>query len=246
MTSADATLLLVDDDDRARFTIRQYFSRMNFVLIEAENGREAIHLTLAHHPDLIIMDVMMPVMDGFDACRELRQLGIETPILFLSTRTEIEDRLKGLEHGADDYLAKPFSLRELELRVRVILRRRTGPVQPEGEILVRGDLRIDLARHVVSQKGKELDLTPTEFKILHVLAARPGRVFSRDRLLDEVWGNEYDGFQRNIDPHINRLRAKLELPDTKPMYILTVWGEGYKFNEALLQALIEGSIEKKG
>lgn len=245
MTSTEATLLLVDDDDRARFTIRQFFSRMNFVLIEAENGREAIHLTLAHHPDLIIMDVMMPVMDGFDACRELRQLGNETPILFLSTRTEIEDRLKGLEQGADDYLAKPFSLRELELRVRAILRRRATPVQPEGEILIRGDLRIDLARHVVSRKGKDLDLTPTEFKILHILATRPGRVFSRDRLLDEVWGNEYDGFQRNIDPHINRLRAKLEPPDTRPRYILTVWGEGYKFNEALLQVLVDGVTEKK-
>ncbi|HMW03000.1 MAG: response regulator transcription factor [Blastocatellia bacterium] len=243
-TVSTVTLLVVDDDPSQRLTVRQYFQPRQFQVLEAENGREAIHLALTHQPDLIVMDVMMPELDGFEACRELRRLGDETPILFLTTKSEVENRLAGLEAGADDYLPKPYSLRELELRVRSILKRKG--MQPEKtDLLVRGDLRIDLAKRTVFRQGGLLDLTPTEFKILHLLAARPGQVFSRDRLLDEVWGNEYDGFQRNIDPHINRLRVKLEPADRKPIYILTVWGEGYKFNENLSRMLAEDATKIK-
>jgi DNA-binding response OmpR family regulator len=236
------TILIVDDDDAVRAAIREYFRRRQFSILEAENGRECIRMTLTHRPGLIVLDVMMPVMDGFETCCELRRLGVKTPILFLSTMGEVDDRLRGLEHGADDYLSKPFSIRELELRVQAILRR-SAQFPDEGDVLIRGDLRIDLDAHTVTRKGVALDLTPTEFKILTLLAQRPGQVYSRDRLLDEARGSDYDGFQRNIDPHINRLRTKLEPADSKPIYILTVWGEGYKFNENLLDVLAQQQRE---
>lgn len=227
---SNSTILIVDDDRAVRIAIREYFRRRNFTVLEAPNGREGIRLTLAHQPNCIVLDVMMPEMDGFSVCRELRDLGIGTPILFLSTMGEIQDRLQGLELGADDYLSKPFSMRELELRVTAILRR-NARIPDEEDVLLRGDLRIDLSNRTITRRGVEIVLTPTEFRILTVLSRRPGQVFSRDRLLDELNLGEDEGFNRNIDPHIARLRMKLEPPNSKPVYILTVWGEGYKFNE---------------
>ncbi len=227
---SNSTILIVDDDRAVRIAIREYFRRRNFTVLEAPNGREGIRLTLAHQPNCIVLDVMMPEMDGFSVCRELRNLGIGTPILFLSTMGEVQDRLQGLELGADDYLSKPFSMRELELRVTAILRR-NARIPDEEDVLLRGDLRIDLSNRTIIRRGVEIVLTPTEFRILTVLSRRPGQVFSRDRLLDELNLGEDEGFNRNIDPHIARLRMKLEPPNSKPVYILTVWGEGYKFNE---------------
>jgi DNA-binding response OmpR family regulator len=224
------TILIVDDDRAVRIALREYFRRRNFSVLEAPDGREGITLTLAHQPDCIVLDVMMPEMDGFSVCRELRNLGVQIPILFLSTMGELNDRVQGLELGADDYLPKPFSMRELELRINAILRR-DARIPEDDDILLRGDLRIDLGNRTVSRRGVEIVLTPTEFRILNVLARRPGQVFSRDRLLDELNLGEDEGFNRNIDPHIARLRTKLEPPNSKPVYILTVWGEGYKFNE---------------
>jgi DNA-binding response OmpR family regulator len=229
-TPQNPTILIVDDDRAVRIAIREYFRRRNYSVLEAPDGREGIKLTLAYQPDCIILDVMMPEMDGFSVCRELRDLGVATPILFLSTMGELNDRLQGLELGADDYIPKPFSMRELELRVNAILRRDARIPDSEG-VLLRGDLRIDLTNRTVIRRGGEILLTPTEFRILTVLARRPGQVFSRDRLLDELNLGEDEGFNRNIDPHIARLRTKLEPANSKPVYILTVWGEGYKFNE---------------
>jgi DNA-binding response OmpR family regulator len=175
----------------------------------------------------------MPEMSGIDLLKKMRERGITTPALFLTAHDLLDDKVAGFEAGADDYLAKPFSPRELEYRIEALLRR--GQLAPEnagnGERLEIGDLVVDKRRHEVSRAGQRVDLTPLEFQILELLASEPGRAWSRNDLLDRVWSTEYEGYQRNIDPHINRLRKKLENDPKNPHYVLTVRGVGYKLNE---------------
>jgi len=183
--------------------------------------------------DCFILDVAMPEMSGIDLLKKMRERGITTPVLFLTAHDLLDDKVAGFEAGADDYLAKPFSPRELEYRIEALLRR--GQLAPEtagdGERLEIGDLVVDKRRHEVSRAGQRVDLTPLEFQILELLASEPGRAWSRNDLLDRVWSTEYEGYQRNIDPHINRLRKKLENDPKNPHYVLTVRGVGYKLNE---------------
>jgi DNA-binding response OmpR family regulator len=220
------TVLLVDDDPTIRLTVGAYLSGQNFNVLEAATGREAIEMATKHRPQAIILDVILPDLDGLQICRLLRECNIQSPILFLSTDTELDTRLRGFSYGGDDYLTKPFNMLELGARLQAILRRQTLTSDIE-EILVRGDLSIDVIRRRVIRNGKAIELTPTEFRILLTLARRPGQVFSRDRLLDEL--REEEGYLRNVDPHIARLRAKIEPIPSRPTYIQTVWGQGYKF-----------------
>ena len=232
----DKRLLIVDDDADMRLLLAEYFRRLGFTAEEAETGAAALGPALSGRFDCFIFDVSMPGMSGLELLRRVRERGVKTPAMFLTAHDAIDDKVAGFEAGADDYLAKPFSPRELEIRVEALLRRSSSdteqPVNGQERIEV-GDLVIDKRRHEVSRAGARVDLTPLEFQILELLASEPGRAWSRNALLDQVWSTEYEGYQRNIDPHINRLRKKLETDPKNPHYVLTVRGVGYKLNEAL-------------
>ncbi|HEY3104821.1 MAG TPA: response regulator transcription factor [Pyrinomonadaceae bacterium] len=226
-------LMIVDDDAEMRTLLAEYFRRLGFEVAEKESGPAALQTVTNDHFDCFILDVAMPEMSGIDLLKKLRDRGITTPALFLTAHDLLDDKVAGFEAGADDYLAKPFSPRELEYRIEALLRR--GQLAPEttgeGDRMEIGDLVVDKRRHEVSRGGRRIDLTPLEFQILELLASEPGRAWSRNDLLDRVWSTEYEGYQRNIDPHINRLRKKLENDPKNPHYVLTVRGVGYKLNE---------------
>lgn len=225
-------LLIVDDDSDLRMLLAGYFRRIGYEVEEKESGTAAIEPATAGGFDCFIFDVSMPGMTGFDLLRRVRDRGISTPAMFLTAHDSIDDKLAGFQAGADDYLGKPFNPRELEVRVEALLRRSHGAQQAtDGERIEIGNLVIDKRRHEVSLGGDRVDLTPLEFQILELLASEPGRAWSRNALLDHVWSTEYEGYQRNIDPHINRLRKKLEADPKNPHYVLTVRGVGYKLNE---------------
>jgi two-component system, OmpR family, alkaline phosphatase synthesis response regulator PhoP len=229
-------LLIVDDDADMRLLLAEYFRRLGFAVEEAESGADALEPACSGRFDCFIFDVSMPGMTGLDLLRRVRERGVQTPAMFLTAHDAIDDKVAGFEAGADDYLAKPFSPRELEVRIEALLRR-SPAMEPSAvngrERIEVGDLVIDKRRHEVSRAGARVDLTPLEFQILELLASEPGRAWSRNALLDHVWSTEYEGYQRNIDPHINRLRKKLETDPKNPHYVLTVRGVGYKLNEAL-------------
>jgi two-component system alkaline phosphatase synthesis response regulator PhoP len=225
-------LLIVDDEAEMRLLLAEYFRRLGFDVEERDSGGAALEPALAGKFDCFILDVSMPGMSGFELLKKLRDRGIQTPALFLTAHDALDDKVAGFEAGADDYLAKPFSPRELEYRVEALLRRSSAPTAvADGERLQVGDLLIDKRRHEVTRQGLRIDLTPLEFQILELLASEPGRAWSRNALLDKVWSTDYEGYQRNIDPHINRLRKKLEADPKNPRYVLTVRGVGYKLNE---------------
>jgi two-component system, OmpR family, alkaline phosphatase synthesis response regulator PhoP len=217
-----------------RLLLAEYFRRLGFQVEERESGHAALDAALGSKFDCFIFDVSMPGMSGFDLLKRVRDRGIQTPALFLTALDALADKVAGFEAGADDYLAKPFSPRELEYRVEALLRRGGTTVveQTDGERIEVGDLVIDKRRHEVLRDGARIDLTPLEFQILELLASEPGRAWSRNALLDRVWSTDYEGYQRNIDPHINRLRKKLETDPKNPKYVLTVRGVGYKLNES--------------
>ena len=226
-------LMIVDDDAEMRTLLAEYFRRLGFEVAEKESAAAALQTVTTDRFDCFILDVSMPEMSGLELLRKLRDRGVDTPALFLTAHDMIDDKVAGFEAGADDYLAKPFSPRELEYRIEALLRRgqlskEDGGDEDRWEI---GDLVVDRRRHEVSRSGAGIDLTPLEFQILELLASEPGRAWSRNDLLDRVWSTEYEGYQRNIDPHINRLRKKLEADPKHPHYVLTVRGVGYKLNE---------------
>lgn len=233
ITSNAKKLMIVDDDADMRTLLAEYFRRLGFEVTEKESGPAALQAATGTRFDCFIFDVAMPDMSGLELLKKLRDRGIDTPALFLTAHDLLDDRVAGFEAGADDYLAKPFSPRELEYRVEALLRRSQGGGKQNGseDRLEIGDLVVDRRRHEVSRAGAKIDLTPLEFQILDLLASEPGRAWSRNDLLDRVWSTEYEGYQRNIDPHINRLRKKLENDPKNPHYVLTVRGVGYKLNE---------------
>ena len=238
MADHKPTILIVDDNDTIRSLVAEHFKQLDYTVVEARDGVQGLEAALKDLADLIILDVVMPGMDGFAVCRFLRERGNATPIIILTDRAEIDDKVTGFETGADDYLAKPFSPVELELRVKALLRRDRAPAAGEtaarparSKALQRGALKIDITRRTVLRDGEPVDLTPIEFNILKLLAYSPGKVYSREELLNLIWDTSYDGYKRNIDPHINRLRTKIEEDPRKPRYIQTVWGVGYKFGE---------------
>jgi len=225
--------MIVDDNAEMRTLLAEYFRRLGFEVVEKESGAAALQTVTTDRFDCFILDVSMPEMSGLELLRKLRDRGINTPALFLTAHDMIDDKVAGFEAGADDYLAKPFSPRELEYRIEALLRRGQFSKEDGGDEdrMEIGDLVVDRRRHEVSRGGAGIDLTPLEFQILELLASEPGRAWSRNDLLDRVWSTEYEGYQRNIDPHINRLRKKLEADPKNPHYVLTVRGVGYKLNE---------------
>jgi len=230
---AGKRLLIADDDTDMRLLLAEYFRRLGFQVDERESGMAALEAAIGTRFDCFIFDVSMPGMSGLELLKRVRDRGIQTPTLFLTAHDALADKVAGFEAGADDYLAKPFSPRELEYRVEALLRRggATATEVTDEERIEVGDLIIDKRRHEVLRDGARIDLTPLEFQILELLASEPGRAWSRNALLDRVWSTDYEGYQRNIDPHINRLRKKLETDPKNPRYVLTVRGVGYKLNE---------------
>lgn len=222
-------ILIVDDEQRIVRQVRDYLEHGGFRVIEAHDGRQALATARQAKPALIVLDLNLPGMDGLDVCRALRRES-DTPIIMLTARVEETDRLIGLELGADDYITKPFSPRELVARVRVILRRVNRDVTQVG-MLRAADLEIDLNGHRVLRRGEPVQLSRTEFNLLAVLAQHPGQTFSRAQLVDRLHNVSFQGFDRSIDAHIKNLRRKLEPDASAPRYVLTVFGVGYKFAE---------------
>jgi DNA-binding response OmpR family regulator len=214
--------------------VADYLGARGYDVVQASDGIKGLDCGLSADANLIILDVVMPGLDGVRLCKLLREKGVTTPIIMLTEKATIKDKEAGFGVGVDDYLAKPFSPRELELRIESLRKRSEMAVQPpEQEILRRGELEIDLTKHIVKVGGAEVVLTPIEFNILQLLASAPGHVYSRQNLLTAIWDTGYEGYKRNIDPHVNRLRTKIEENPKRPKYVLTVWGIGYKFNDAL-------------
>lgn len=229
---AGKRLLIVDDDADMRHLLAEYFRRLGFQVEERDSGAAALEPAITGRFDCFILDVSMPGMSGFELLKRIRDRSVQTPALFLTADDALDSKVAGFEAGGDDYLTKPFSPRELEYRVEALLKRSSGaPPVTDSERIEVGDLVIDKRRHEVVRHGARVDLTPLEFQILELLASEPGRAWSRNDLLDKVWSTEYEGYQRNIDPHINRLRKKLEIDPKEPRYVLTVRGVGYKLNE---------------
>jgi two-component system, OmpR family, alkaline phosphatase synthesis response regulator PhoP len=222
-------ILVVEDDGDLAELICLHLADCGYQTTRAADGRTALDTARAGGFDLVILDVMLPYLDGFEICQQLRETDAHVPILMLTARGEEADRVKGLEIGADDYLTKPFSVRELQARVRALLRRASvGPPADDEEIRC-GDLLLVPARRAASLAGQQLVLTTTEFDLLELFARNPGRAFSRMDLLEEVWGYRHDGYSHTVNTHINRLRTKLGDDPASPRFIRTIWGHGYSF-----------------
>ncbi|MCJ7669873.1 MAG: response regulator transcription factor [Dehalococcoidia bacterium] len=223
---AGKKVLVVDDDVKTVELVRLYLDRDGYQVLTAYDGIEALRLARESYPDLIVLDLMLPDIDGLEVCRTLRHES-DVPIIMLTARTTDQDKLTGLDLGADDYVTKPFSPKELAARVRAVLRRLPGERGPE-EIKC-GELSMNFTKHEAWFAGSPLNLTSVEFKLLGVLAKEPGRVFSRTSLIEEALGYDFEGFDRTIDVHILNLRRKLEPDPSHPRYIKTIYGVGYKF-----------------
>jgi len=224
-------ILVVDDEKKIANLVRDYLAAAGYQVVTAHDGETALSQHRYERPDLVILDLNLPGMDGLAVARTIRQER-NTPIIMLTARIEETDRIVGLELGADDYVTKPFSPRELVARVRAVLRRGHDD-EPTATTIHVGDLTIDPSKRIVTRGGKRIELTTTEFELLLVLARSPGRVFSRMELLDRVQGTSFEGYERTIDVHVKNLRRKIELDPRSPRYILTAYGAGYRFAEDL-------------
>ena len=230
-------VLLIEDDVHIKDLLEIHLRDLECNLTTTINGQSGYQRALTEAYDLIILDVMLPEKDGIEICRDLRANNILTPILMLTARSEEVDKIIGLETGADDYLTKPFSIREFIARVKAIFRRVQMLRQPDNNnrIIRFDDLTIDQAKRKVLLNNLRIELTPKEFDLLFLLASNPGKSYSRDRLLGIIWGYEFEGYEHTVNSHINRLRTKIEQDLSKPEYILTTWGVGYRFNDELTQ-----------
>ena len=226
---AGKRVLVVDDDRKTVELVKLYLNRDGYRVFTAYDGVEALRLARESHPDLIVLDLMLPGINGLEICRTIRSES-DVPIIMLTARTTDEDKLTGLDLGADDYVTKPFSPRELAARIRAVLRRLPGARGPDE--IKRGELIINFRKREASIDGRPMKLTEIEFKLLGVLAREPGRVFSRAELIEKALGYDFEGFDRTIDVHILNLRRKLEQDPSHPSYIKTVYGAGYKLSEA--------------
>ncbi len=221
-------VLVVDDDAKTVELVKLYLSRDGYRVLVANDGIEALRLTRESRPDLVVLDLMLPGIDGLEICRTLRSES-DVAIIMLTARTTDEDKLAGLSLGADDYVTKPFSPKELAARVRAVLRRLPGERGPVE--IKRGELTLNFLKQEATVAGRSVKLTPVEFKLLGVLIKEPGRVFSRAELIEKALGYDYKGFDRTIDVHILNLRSKIEVDPKRPRYIKTAYGAGYKFCE---------------
>jgi DNA-binding response OmpR family regulator len=221
------TILVVDDDRELRALVQSYLAQEGFRVVSAPNGREALFVAREEKPDLIILDLMMPEVGGYDFMRVYNKEA-DTPVILLTARLGESDKVLGLELGADDYVTKPFSLRELTARVRAVLRR-AGKSPPEMQLLRAADITLDISGRSTTVGDRRVELTPSEFTLLATLIAAPGRAFSRLELLNQLQDSAYDGYERTVDVHIRRLRTKIETDPGNPRYVETVFGFGYRF-----------------
>ena len=224
------TVLVVDDERRIAQIARDYLEHAGFTVVVAADGAKALDLARSRRPDLIVLDLALPAIDGLDVARVLRRES-DVPIIMLTARVEESDRLAGLEIGADDYVTKPFSPRELVARVKAVLRR-SDVTASRGDVFTVSDLTFDVPKLQLTRGIDDIELTATEFQLLATLARQPGRVFTRAQLLDAIHGLEVDAFERAIDTHIKNIRRKIEPETRNPIYVLTVYGIGYKFTDA--------------
>lgn len=221
-------VLVVDDDAHIVELIKLYLEKEGFAVITAANGKIAIEKFKSENPDIIILDVMMPETDGWDVCREIRKSS-DTPIIMLTAKGETFDKVLGLELGADDYMVKPFETKELIARVKAVLRRSEAKTNDSKDEISFTNLSINISNYELQINGKIMEIPPKELELLYFLASHPNRVFTREQLLEEVWGFDYFGDSRTVDVHIKRLREKLELVENADWQLKTVWGVGYKF-----------------
>ncbi len=229
MEHMSGNVLIIEDEPELVQVLRDYLERAGFHVEAAYDGVSGLSTFQHRRPDLVLLDLNLPGMDGLDVARHMRRAA-DVPIIMVTARVEETDRLIGLELGADDYISKPFSPREVVARVRAVLRR-AQPKKDEPEIIRAGEVEIDRTRHRVWVQGREVDLTPTEFRLLAALAAEPGRAFTRLQLLEAIQGDAYEGYERTVDAHIKNLRAKIEPDPKRPRYVETVFGVGYRFAE---------------
>lgn len=227
-------VLIIEDDKEIVNLLEIHLNDIDCKVIKAYNGNDGLDLALTKKPDLIILDISLPEKNGLDVCKEIR-LKQNTPIIMLTAKTEEIDRVLGLEVGADDYITKPFSVREFIARVKAIFRRmkmdRETTTNPNNIELQFEDLLINIGQRRVIQNGKKIELSPKEFELLVLMASNPGKNYSRTNLLNLIWKYDFKGYEHTVNSHINRLRAKIEPNMEKPIYIITTWGVGYKFNE---------------
>ena len=226
-------VLVIEDDKSISDLLRIHLTDLNCAVTQASEGDEGLKFALNNQFDLIVLDLMLPKLCGLEICKEVRRKDDYTPILMLTSKSEEIDKVLGLEVGADDYLTKPFGIREFIARVKAIFRR-IEAIQSEtnndSDIII-DELIIEVSKRRVLLKGERVDLTPKEYDLLHLLASHPGRTYTREQLLSALWGYQYSGYEHTVNSHINRLRSKIESDLSKPKYILTSWGVGYRFND---------------
>ena len=226
-------VLVVEDDKSIADLLEIHLKDMGCKVTKVLDGEAGLKEALSENYDFIVLDLMLPKLDGLEICKEVRRKDIYTPILMLTSKSEEIDKVIGLEVGADDYLTKPFGIREFIARVKAIFRR-IEAIQKETDNendIVTGPLTIEVSKRKVILDGERIDLTPKEFDLLHLLASHPGRTYTREQLLSLLWGYQYNGYEHTVNSHINRLRSKIESDLSHPKYILTSWGVGYRFNE---------------
>lgn len=221
-------VLIADDDDKIRELLQLYLTKEGFVVEQAADGAEAILKAQQLKPDLLVLDIMMPVLDGLEVCRQVRKFS-QLPIIMLTARSEDEDRIMGLELGADDYVSKPFNSRELVARIKAVLRRVPAALADKGDVLQFSQLFLNRTEFTVKAFDKTVPFTVKEMELLWTLASHPGRVYTREQLLESIWGYEYFGDTRTVDTHIKRVRQKIGAREDTPWDIKTIWGVGYKF-----------------
>mgnify|MGYP000886990736 FL=1 len=230
MSQMGKKILVVDDEPQIVKVLKAYLEKSGYRVLTAYEGQAALSLFSKEEPDFVILDLNLPGMDGLEICRTIRRKS-DVPILMLTARVEETDRLIGLELGADDYVIKPFSPREVVARVKTIFRRTGTPEAARPDVLEAGPLRMDLGQHTVSLADRPIDLTPTEFEILYALASQPKRVLTRMQIMEQAQGAAFEGYERTIDAHIKNIRLKLEPDPRNPVYLRTVFGIGYKFEQ---------------
>ncbi len=229
-------ILVVEDDRDILQLLRVHLEALNYSVTLCSNGEQGLMRALNQQFDLLVLDLMLPGLDGLEICRRLREASRSLPILMLTARDSELDRVLGLEMGADDYLPKPFGVRELQARIKALLRRAAlhpQAVDRDDRVITWGRLHIECNKRLVTVDQRPLELTAREFDLLCYLASHPGQVFRRTQILDAVWGYQHSGYEHTVNSHINRLRNKLEQNPSQPEYVLTVWGVGYKFNDAI-------------
>jgi two-component system alkaline phosphatase synthesis response regulator PhoP len=226
-------VLIIEDDKDISQLIAIHLTDMNFIIEQAYDGKEGLLKALNNSYKLIILDIRLPGYDGIEICKKIRQEKILTPVIMVTSKSEEIDKILGLEIGADDYITKPFSIRELIARVKAVIRRTDTPVHKDSDEEERtisySDFFIDVSKRIVEVYGKRPELSPKEFDLLVLLASNPGKTYNRMQLLNKVWGYDFEGFEHTVNSHINRLRAKIEKDPNQPEFILTTWGVGYKF-----------------